>query len=78
MQMGRELLMAVKDGYTREAKGRKDLGDRKRLERPSRVREWISRYSKRYEYENCYIHENLRNFDAGVKRTCGLANKAAE
>ena len=78
MQMGRELLMAVKDGYTREAKVRRDMGDRKRLERPKSIEDWISRYSKRYEYENCYVHANLCNFDAGVKRTCGLANKAAE
>ena len=78
MQMGHELLMAVKDGYAREAKARRDAGDRKKLEWPNTVEELILKYGNRYDYENCYVYEHLRNFDAGVKITCGLANKAAE
>lgn len=76
--MGKELLMAVKDGYTRETKKRKELGEEEKLEWPRQVDKLVLKYSQRYEFENCYVYPSLKMFDSIVKRTCSLANRAVE
>lgn len=48
------------------------------MEWPEDAEELILRYGNRYEFDRCYVYENLNKFDTGVKRCCGLANRAVE
>lgn len=70
--------MSLKDGFAREQRKRRDNGVKEKMEWPEDAEELIIRYGNRYEFDRCYVYENLNKFDTGVKRCCGLANRAVE